>query len=62
MNIKMNITQAQYTNVFGTDVKASIKATIDGVEIFVPLNTANRHYAEILKQVAEGTITIAEAD
>jgi len=58
----MNITQAQYTNVFGTDVKASIKATIDGVEIFVPLNTANRHYAEILKQVAEGTITIAEAD
>ena len=58
----MNITQAQYTNVFGSDVKASIKATINGVEMFVPLNTANRHYAEILKQVADGDITIAEAD
>jgi hypothetical protein len=28
----------------------------------VPLDEGNRHYAEILKQVDEGTITIAEAD
>ena len=40
----------------------SVIATIDGVEMFVPLDTANRHYAEILKQVADGDITIAEAD
>ena len=40
----------------------SVKATINGAEMFVPMDTANRHYAEILKQVDEGTITIAEAD
>ena len=40
----------------------SIQATIDGVEMSVPLDTGNRHYIEILKQVDEGTITIAEAD
>ncbi len=27
------------------------KATIDGQELSVPLDPANRHYAEILKQV-----------
>ena len=40
----------------------AIKATIDNVESTVPMDTANRHYAEILKQVADGDITIAEAD
>ena len=40
----------------------AIKATIDSVEMSVPLDTGNRHYAEILKQVADGDITIAEAD
>ena len=28
----------------------------------VPIDTANTDYAEILKQVADGDITIAEAD
>jgi hypothetical protein len=28
----------------------------------VPLDEDNRHYKEILKQVADGDITIAEAD
>ena len=28
----------------------------------VPLDPDNRHYAEILKQVKEGTLTIADAD
>jgi hypothetical protein len=32
------------------------------MEMSVPLDPANRHYVEILKQVDEGTITIAEAD
>jgi len=44
------------------DENCSIGVTIDGVDCIVPLDTANRHYAEILKQVAEGTITIEEAD
>jgi len=42
--------------------KTGVVATIDGVIMSVPMDTANRHYAEILRQVANGTITIAEAD
>ena len=58
----MIIENARYY-ITGLDSENSgIQATIDGVEMFVPLDTANRHYAEILKQVADGDITIAEAD
>ena len=39
-----------------------IKATIDGVESWVPMDPDNTHYAEILRQVAAGTLTIADAD
>ena len=53
----MNITSAQYNKE-----KNTIEATIDGTEMFVPLDPANRHYAEILKQVKEGTLTIKDAD
>ena len=57
----MNITAAQYmADITGNN--ASIQATIDGQEMSVPLDPANRHYAEILKQVAAGTLTIADAD
>jgi hypothetical protein len=35
-----------------------INATIDGIEMFVPISEENRHYQEILEWVAEGnTIT-----
>ena len=59
---EMNITAAQYNAdpIDGTNV--SIQATIDGVEMSVPLDEANRHYAEILRQVENGTLTIAEAE
>ena len=57
----MIIENAKY-NKDTNDVNCSVKATIDGSEMFVPLDTSNRHYAEILKQVADGDITIAEAD
>jgi hypothetical protein len=57
----MNITTAQYTVDFDGN-NAGIKATIDGQEMSVPLDTANRHYAEISKQVAAGTLTIADAE
>ena len=57
----MNITNAQYINDI-EDNQSSIKATINGIELFVPLDTANRHYAEILKQVEAGTLTIEEAE
>ena len=57
----MTITSAQYT--LGDDgvTNTSIRATIDGVEMHVPLSEDNRHYAAILEWVAEGN-TIAEAD
>ena len=56
----MNITAAQYLAQDGQNT--SIKATIDGTEMSVPLDPANRHYAEIMRQVEAGTLTIAEAD
>jgi hypothetical protein len=59
----MNITSAQYlADPLGDRQHSSIKATIDGVEVFAPLDPANRHYAEILRQVEAGTLTIAPAD
>ena len=57
---QMNITSAQYTVFDG--VNDTIKATIDGIEMSVPLDTANRHYAEILRQVEAGELTIDPAD
>ena len=56
----MNITSAQYFVYMGNNT--SIKATIDGQTMSVPIDPANRHYAEILRQVDAGTLTIADAD
>jgi hypothetical protein len=56
---QMNITSAQYNAFDGANV--SIQAIIDGITMSVPLDPQNRHYAEILRQVASGTLTIAEA-
>lgn len=58
----MNITSAQYTLDMDGVTNTSIRATIDGQEMYVPLDPANRHYAEIMRQVNEGSLTIAEAD
>ena len=57
---KMNIKNARYFSDNGSNV--SINTTIDGVEMSVPLDPANRHYAAIMEQVDTGTLTIAEAD
>lgn len=60
----MTITSAQYginDTRDGNDTSI-IKCVIDGIEMFVPLDPANRHYAEILRQVAAGTLTIQDAD
>ena len=56
----MNITFAQYLQVDSSN--SGIKATIDGIEMSVPLDPANRHYAEIMRQVEAGELTIAPAD
>ena len=62
----MNITSAQYMNATnladGTTYLDNIKATVDGEEVFVPITVGNRHYDEIMRQVAAGTLTIADAD
>ena len=57
----MNITNAQYYNDLDGN-QSGVKATIDGTEMFVPLDPANRHYAEIMRQVEAGELTIADAD
>ena len=57
----MVISDAQY-NLNDEGENTSINVTIDGKVVSVPLDPDNRHYAEILKQVADGDITIADAD
>ena len=57
----MDITNAQYYNDLEGN-QLGINATIDNTEMRIPLDPANRHYAEILRQVAAGTLTIADAD
>ena len=58
----MNITTAQYQADMFSGTNSGIQATIDGQVLFVPLDPANRHYSEILKQVAVGTLVIQDAD
>ena len=56
----MIINSARYTlDLDGNN--SAINATIDGQEMSVPLDPANRHYAAILEWVADGnTIEAAE--
>ena len=57
----MIVTNAQYIIDVISGDNISIKATIDGETLFVPIDPANRHYQAIQEWVAEGN-TIAEAD
>ena len=58
----MNITFAKYHAEDGENV--SINIEIDNVQpgLSVPLVAGNRHYDEIQRQVAAGTLTIQDAD
>ena len=40
----------------------NVLATVDGVDLCIPIAEDNRHYKEVLKQVEEGKLTIADAD
>ena len=44
------------------DEVKQIKVKIDGVESWVMIDTANRHYAEMMEQVKEGTLTIKDTE
>jgi len=57
----MIIKNAQYKKDEVIGIK-HITVTIDGKVSSVPLDPSNRHYAEILKQVAAGTLTIKDAE
>ena len=67
----MNITSVQYVKEKSFDVETNqdvligenkkIRATINGVEMSVPLVPGNRHYDEIMRQVEAGTLTVASA-
>ncbi len=56
----MNITSAQYGKNINNE-NDIVRATIDGVEMSVPLDPNNRQYAAILEWVADGN-TLEEAD
>ena len=59
----MNITEVtKVKNPDGGENTNLLKATIDGTVLWIPKKESNRHYAEILKQVNEGTLTIKEAE
>ena len=58
---EVNIESAQYAvDIEGNN--SSITAVIDGVTLSVPLDPANRHYAEIVKQIEAGTLVVQPAD
>ena len=62
----MNITSAKYhkwaENEGDTPINVSVTIVVDGETLSVAMDPANRHYAEILRQVAAGDLTIADAD
>ena len=62
MNELLNISSAQYVDVEGDGVNDHIDIMVNGITTHVPLDPANRHYAEIMRQVEAGTLTIADAD
>jgi len=74
MENNLNISSAQYVKQQETQVindenvyvsvgdNFAVDVVIDGETLRVPLDPANRHYAEIMRQVDAGTLTIAEAE
>jgi hypothetical protein len=74
MENNLNISSAQYVKQQETQVindenvyvsvgdNFAVDVVIDGETLRVPLDPANRHYAEILRQVDAGELTIQEAE
>lgn len=58
----MKIENAKYLKIEGTDTNCMILAIIDGLHSSVPLDPANSDYAEIMRQVDAGELTIEEAE
>ena len=61
-NETMNITSARFQAAIRSDEEPdTIKAVINGVEKFVPMDPRNRHYKEILRQTEAKTLVVQEA-
>jgi len=57
---EMDITLAQYVAFLGKNI--SVRIIVNNQTLDVPLDPANRHYAEIMRQVDAGTLTIEDAE
>jgi len=57
---ELNILSPKYLQYEG--VNSTISAIIDGIPVSIPIDPANRHYQEIMKQVEAGELTIQAAD
>jgi len=55
------ISEAEYVKNF-EETRVGTFVTINGQKMSVPLDPANSHYAEILRQVEAGTLTIQDAE
>ena len=61
----MIIENAKYTKTQtpdGWSDNKGVQCTIDGKNAWVPISNDNIHYAEIMRQVEAGELTIQEAD
>lgn len=59
----MEFTNAKYIKDVIMDDKINVvSVSLNGDVIHVPMDENNMHYVEILKQVADGDLTIADAD
>jgi len=59
------ITEAQYVeiqNLDGSKQTSGIRFVVDGKVAVAPINPENKDYAEIMRQVEAGELTIADAD
>ena len=56
----MVITNAKYLSNERLGDNHAIEATINGQPMGIPIDENNRHYAEIMKQVADGEIIMGE--
>lgn len=63
MDNTFNITSAKWhKDPLTGETDTVVIAVIDGVEHWIPSDPDNIHYADVLKQVADGKLTIADAD
>ena len=61
MDTSIDFESAQYVRDVNTNELCAIRAVINGTRWSVPLDPANTTYAEIMRQVEAGELTIQEA-